>query len=75
MVTLDDVRRIKEILLEYYEWIDVDNERSHVNEDGVFEWITCSCGGDAVRALVDNGFDVIIWPSVQYRGFIVFSIS
>lgn len=75
MITLDDVNRIKAILIAHCEWIDVDNERSRVNEDGVFEWITSSCDGDAVKALVDAGFDVFIWPSIKYQGFILFSIS
>ena len=75
MVSLDDVRRIKEILRDHCEWIDADAKRSRVTEDGVFEWITCSCCGEAIAALINDGFDVYIWPSIHLQGFLEIHIS
>lgn len=75
MVTLDDVRRIKEILFAHCEWLGEDAKRSRVTEDGVFEWVTCSCSGEAIAALIDDGFDVYIWPSIRYDGFLEIHIS
>ena len=75
MITLDDVRRIKAILIEHCEWLGADTERSRVNEDGVFEWITCSCCGEAIAALIADGFDVYIWPSIHLQGFLEIHIS
>lgn len=75
MITLDDVRRIKEILRAHCEWIDADAKRSRVTEDGVFEWVTCSCSGETIAALIDDEFDVYIWPSVRNDGFLEIHIS
>lgn len=75
MITLDDVRRIKAILIAHGEWVESDSERSRVAEDGVFEWITSSCGGCAIAALKADGFNVYIWPSIKYRGFIEIRIG
>ena len=75
MITLDDVNRIKAVLIEHSEWTDSSSERSRVNEDGVFEWITSSCSGDTVAALIADGYDVYIWPSLRYDGFLDIQIS
>lgn len=75
MITLDDVCRIKAILIAHCEWIGEDAERSRVNEDGVFEWITSSCSGEAIAALIADEFDVYIWPSIHYEGFLEIHIS
>lgn len=74
-MSLDDVNRIKAVLIAHGEWIDVDNERSSMTVDGVFEWITSSCSGEAIAALITDGFDVYIWPSIYLKGFLVIHIS
>lgn len=75
MITLDDVNRIKAILIAHGEWLSVDAERSRVNEDGVFEWITSSCCGEAIAALIADEFDVYIWPSIRYDNYLEIHIS
>lgn len=75
MITLDDVCRIKAVLIAHGEWLESDSERARVTEDGVFEWSTTSCCGEAISALIADGFDVYIWPSVQLMGFIEIHIS
>mgnify|MGYP003318757823 CR=1 FL=1 len=75
MITLDDVCRIKAVLIAHGEWIDADYERARVTEDGVFEWITSSCGGSAIAALIADGFSVYIWPSIRYQGFLKIRID
>lgn len=75
MITLDDVCRIKAVLIAHGEWLGEDTERARVTVDGVFEWTTTSCCGEAIAALINDGFDVFIWPSVQLMGFIKIEIS
>lgn len=75
MITLDDVRRIKAILIAHGEWSVSDSERAHIAEDGVFEWLTHSCSGETIAALIADGFDVYIWSSITYQGFFEIRIS
>ena len=75
MITLDDVCRIKAILIAHGEWLEKDDECSLMTEDGSFEWVTSSCSGLAVSALVVGGYNVSIWPSNTYEGFLEVRIS
>lgn len=75
MITLDDVNRIKAILIAHGEWLVSGCERARVTDDGDIEWITSSCSGSALKALMDDGFSIYVWASVQYRGFLEIHIS
>lgn len=74
-MSLDDVRRIKEILIAHGEWLVSESEHIRVADDGYIEWITSSCSGSALKSLLDDGFDIYVWASIQYRGFLEIHIS
>lgn len=74
MITLDDVRRIKEILIAHGEWTEYDMKRSRFDDDGTFVWITASCDSSTIVDLVKAGFDVYAFGSLSHLGCIQFNI-
>lgn len=75
MMTLDDVRRVREILSDHCELIDSDILRSRFEDDGTLVWITASCSGECIHDLVDAGFDVYVWGSLSHSGFLQIDIK
>lgn len=75
MITLDDVCRIKAVLIAHGEWLVSESEHVRMTDDGDIEWVTSSCSGSALKALMDDGFDIYVWASIQYRGFLEIHIS
>jgi len=74
-MSLDDVRRIKEILIAKGEWAVYDKYRSRFDDDGTFVWITQSCDASTIVDLVEAGFDVYVFGSLSYLGYVQIEIS
>lgn len=74
-MSLDDVRRMKEILIAHGEWLESDMSRSRFDDDGTFVWITASCAASTIVALVEADFDVYVFGSLSNLGCLRIDIS
>lgn len=64
-LSLNDLQTVLDILRAYSEYGTLEKEHSFMDDDGTFHLITSSCCGNALKALMEAGFDVYVFRSLD----------
>lgn len=69
-LSFNDLQTVLEILRSYGEYGAAEKEKSFTDDDGTFHLITSSCGGGAIKALLEAGFSVYVFRHIDVISYL-----